>query len=151
MRRQEGDRDEEGRGRLKFVSKVPIVLDASSSANDWISSGNLFERLNEAWRVLQTAGDVGSIDLTMPTLCQPLFEAIPRLREAKPHVQDAAGALNGVREELGSLVEFLSDAALATLLEYAEQCGEIILSRETISGGDSMQKTRLALVIWDPN
>eukprot|EP00968_Pinguiococcus_pyrenoidosus_P001340 scaffold59_cov162-Pinguiococcus_pyrenoidosus.AAC.1 len=151
MRRQEGDQDEEGCGRLKFVSKVPIVLDASSSANGWISSGNLFERLNEAWRVLQTAGDGGSIDLTMPTLCQPLFEAIPRLREAKPHVQDAAGALNGVREELGSLVEFLSDAALATLLEYAEQCGEIILSRETISGGDSMQKTRLALVMWDPN
>eukprot|EP00968_Pinguiococcus_pyrenoidosus_P020606 scaffold2471_cov149-Pinguiococcus_pyrenoidosus.AAC.1 len=145
MRRQEGDQDEEGCGRLKFVSKIPIVLDASSSANDWISSGNLFQRLNEAWRVLQTAGDVGSIDLTMPTLCQPLFEAIPRLREAKPHVQDAAGALNGIREELGSLVEFLSDAALATLLEYAEQCGEIILSRETISGGDSMQKTRLAL------
>eukprot|EP00968_Pinguiococcus_pyrenoidosus_P028504 scaffold7910_cov372-Pinguiococcus_pyrenoidosus.AAC.1 len=83
----------------------------------------------------------------MPALCQPLFEAIPRLREQNTLLQNPRSALLAVRSELGSVVEGLSDTSLEALLEYAEQCGEIILSRETVGERDK----RLAIIIWDPN
>eukprot|EP00968_Pinguiococcus_pyrenoidosus_P024635 scaffold4901_cov141-Pinguiococcus_pyrenoidosus.AAC.1 len=145
IRQHMGNLEGEAEGRLKFVHEAPITLSASS-ARDWQSSGGLFNHLNRAWDAVQCNSDPTSLDLTMPVLCQPLLKAIPRLRARLRHqkalLQDAAAALRLVRKQLGSIVEDFSDGALAALLQYAEQCGEVLLSRDT---------SKLTIVVWDPS
>eukprot|EP00968_Pinguiococcus_pyrenoidosus_P024140 scaffold4318_cov182-Pinguiococcus_pyrenoidosus.AAC.1 len=141
MNQYEGDRAQDSEMRVNFVAGEPIVLDASSN-RDWRSSGKLLQHLQDAWKALQSIEKDGHIDLTMPSLCQPLFEAIPRLQEQDMLLQDAPSALAAVRRELGNVVDGLSDASLEALLQYAEQCGEIILGKE---------RERLGIVVWDPN
>eukprot|EP00968_Pinguiococcus_pyrenoidosus_P019231 scaffold2053_cov153-Pinguiococcus_pyrenoidosus.AAC.1 len=155
MRKYEWNLEAGMESRLSFVCRDPIVLDASS-ADDWQSPGNLLEHLQEAWNAVQSNEKAGSIDLTMPALCVPFFAAISRLRRRKTLLQDAQSALLTVRRELAGLVDGLSDAAMEALLQYAEQCGEVILSNEAdpeAHNGESHngESQRLAIVVWDPN